>query len=166
VTDGQMALAPQPGDPAPWFHAATASNPRYDFSSVAGRYVVLAFLRPRANAASTLAMQALLAARAGGLLDDANAAFAVSIDPADAAEDGPRDALPGPRVFLEAARCRGKLEAETLTRFPGQADRAHLWLRTTQRTLGKSPWAHCTDERTLGECVRLLDVALPKGRRR
>lgn len=91
----------QPGDPAPWFYAATATNPRYNFSTAAGRYVLLAFLGPAANPASAQAVQALRDARAEGLLDDQNAtAFAVSVDAADT-EAGLCDALPGLRVFLD-----------------------------------------------------------------
>ena len=33
----------RPGDPVPWFHAATDRNPRYAFDSVAGRYVLGGF---------------------------------------------------------------------------------------------------------------------------
>ena len=33
-----------PGDPAPWFHQASTSNPNYAFDTTAGRYVVLCFL--------------------------------------------------------------------------------------------------------------------------
>jgi hypothetical protein len=33
-----------PGDPAPWFTAATPSNPEFAFDTVAGRYVALLFL--------------------------------------------------------------------------------------------------------------------------
>jgi predicted 2-oxoglutarate/Fe(II)-dependent dioxygenase YbiX len=33
----------QPGEPTPWFYAPTPSNPSFNFSSVAGRYIFLAF---------------------------------------------------------------------------------------------------------------------------
>jgi hypothetical protein len=91
-----------PGDPAPWFEAATASNPRFVFAGAAGRYVLMAFLGPAANPASAKAVAALRAAQAAGLLDGGNAcASAVSIDPADDSEAGPCDALPGLRVFRD-----------------------------------------------------------------
>jgi predicted 2-oxoglutarate/Fe(II)-dependent dioxygenase YbiX/peroxiredoxin len=32
-----------PGEPAPWFYAPSPSNPKFNFSSVAGRYILLAF---------------------------------------------------------------------------------------------------------------------------
>ncbi len=90
-----------PGDPVPWFRAATAGNPNLHLR-----------LRRRAACAAALprscrrgffgAGRALHEAQASGLLDDTNAcAFVVSIDPADAGPDGPRDAIPGLRVFLD-----------------------------------------------------------------
>lgn len=89
-----------PGDPAPWFRAPTASNPRYNFASVAGRYVVLAFPGPAAQPGMAAALVALQEARAEGLLDDTNAtAFLVSIDRDPAA--APPDVMPGLRVLLD-----------------------------------------------------------------
>ena len=38
-----------PGDPAPWFTAATPSNPQFVFDTVAGRYVLLVFLPVEPN---------------------------------------------------------------------------------------------------------------------
>ena len=32
-----------PGDPAPWFHGRTMSNPNYAFDTAAGRYIVMCF---------------------------------------------------------------------------------------------------------------------------
>lgn len=90
-----------PGDPVPMFHAATDGNPRYAFDSVAGRYVLLAFLGSSSHPASAAAWEALGRAREEGLFDDARAcAYAVTADPADAA---PRlaDAVPGLRVFRD-----------------------------------------------------------------
>lgn len=90
------------GDPAPWFFAATASNPRYAFSSVAGRYVLLVFAGPLRNAAVRQAYQTLREAQAAGRLNDTHcAAFVLSIDPADDGEDGPRDKFPGLRVLRD-----------------------------------------------------------------
>lgn len=91
-----------PGDPAPWFFAPTAANPRFNFASVAGRYVLLAFPGPAGHPGAVAAHRLLRAAQAEGLLDDTRAAaFVVSIDPADDAPEGPRDAIPGLRVFRD-----------------------------------------------------------------
>ncbi|WP_043345099.1 hypothetical protein [Belnapia moabensis] len=69
-------------------------------------------------------------------------------------------------MTAEALRCRKELETRALKRFSGDADMAQLWLRTTQPTLGWSPWAHAVDEGHRNECLRLLDAAMPKGKRR
>jgi predicted 2-oxoglutarate/Fe(II)-dependent dioxygenase YbiX/peroxiredoxin len=102
ATTGPVALKLLPGDPAPWFYAATASNPRYNFASVGGRYVLLAFPGPASHPGSAEAHRMLRAAQAARLFDDQRAAaFVVSIDPADDAPGGPSDALPGLRVFRD-----------------------------------------------------------------
>jgi predicted 2-oxoglutarate/Fe(II)-dependent dioxygenase YbiX/peroxiredoxin len=101
-TADRALLSLLPGDPAPWFSAPTASNPRYNFSSVAGRYVLLVFPGPAAHPPAAEAHRLLRAAQAEGLLNDTTAAaFAVSVDPADDAEGGPRDAVPGLRLFRD-----------------------------------------------------------------
>jgi len=97
-----MAIRILPGDPAPWFFAPTAMNPRYNFASVAGRYVLLVFPGPAGHPAAAAAHGLLRAAQAEGLLNDSRAAgFAVSIDPADDGPEGPRDAIPGLRIFRD-----------------------------------------------------------------
>jgi hypothetical protein len=119
------------------------------------------------------------AIRAVGAADFEVARFSVG----SAARSGIRDALERERMRIEQlrraqwlrqqaedeaaatqARCRAKLEAEALLRFATQ-DRAHLWLRSTQRSLGGQPMTHCRDERSFNECMRLLEVALPRGGR-
>jgi len=52
-----------PGEVAPFFSAPNPNNPRYNLSSVAGRYVVLAFLPPLADPAADAALAAVNAAR-------------------------------------------------------------------------------------------------------
>ena len=38
-----------PGDPAPWFHQRSTSNPNYAFDTTAGRYIVLCFYASAAD---------------------------------------------------------------------------------------------------------------------
>ena len=92
-----------PGDPAPWFHAATAANPRFNFASIAGRYVLLVFPGPTDHPAAREAHARLRAAQAEGVLDDRHAtAFAVCLEPAEeGGEDAPRDRIPGLRLFRD-----------------------------------------------------------------
>jgi peroxiredoxin/predicted 2-oxoglutarate/Fe(II)-dependent dioxygenase YbiX len=73
-----------PGDPAPWFSGATISNPEFTFDTVAGRYVLLAFLPTADPAAAGAALQAL--ATHQPMFDDARvSAFVVVRDRAMAA---------------------------------------------------------------------------------
>jgi peroxiredoxin len=72
----------QVGDPAAWFYAKSASNPRFCFDSVAGRYVALTFFRSAADPYS----QSLFAAfsSAPPVFDDDHACwFGVSSDADD-----------------------------------------------------------------------------------
>lgn len=86
------------GQPAPWFTAATPSNPQFVFDTAAGRYVLLLFL-PDEPSARAGALRALAAHRA--LFDDARAAaFVIMRDPA--AVQGARD-LPGLRWMTDAS---------------------------------------------------------------
>jgi len=62
-----------PGDLAPTFFAPSSGNPRYNFATVAGRYVLMAFLPPQPTAAGVAALTAVRAHRA--LFDDANRCF-------------------------------------------------------------------------------------------
>jgi predicted 2-oxoglutarate/Fe(II)-dependent dioxygenase YbiX len=85
-----------PGDPVPWFRGATPSNPEFTFDSVAGRYILLAFL-PLDEGARHAALSALAAHQA--MFDDARiSAFAIVRDPQTAA--GVRD-LRGLRWVLD-----------------------------------------------------------------
>jgi len=86
-----------PGEPAPWFTAPTPSNPEYVFDTVAGRFVLLAFLPALDAAAAGAALKALSDYQR--LFDDRRlSAFVVVRDPAMAATL--RD-MPGLRWFLD-----------------------------------------------------------------
>jgi len=97
------ALRLTPGDPAPWFRAREATNPRFEFSTVAGRYVVLSFLGSSTVPAARRMLEGVAAHR--HLFDDEQACFfGVSIDPED---DGPgrlERMIPGIRFFLDTDR--------------------------------------------------------------
>jgi hypothetical protein len=68
----------KPGESAPWFRGVTPSNPEFTFESVAGRYILLAFL-PMADGARLDVLKALAAHQA--MFDDARiSAFAVVRD--------------------------------------------------------------------------------------
>ena len=91
------------GEPAPWFVCRSPSNPRYNFNTVAGRYVVLCFLGSARDADSQVVLQALDAQRA---LFDAEhlMLFNVSSDPEDESKNRLGDASRGIRVFWDFDR--------------------------------------------------------------
>ncbi|MBO9709256.1 MAG: 2OG-Fe(II) oxygenase [Caulobacter sp.] len=99
---GRTAPLPGPheGEPAPWFIARSTSNPRFNFHTVAGRYIALCF----AGSAGHPSIAAALAevARRRALFDDDKACFfGISIDPADEAQRRVSQSLPGIRWFWD-----------------------------------------------------------------
>src|SRR5215813_6369373 len=88
------------GDPAPWFHQRSTSNPRYAFDTAGGRYLVLCFYASASDAAGRAAIDAVLAQ--GARFDDQHLAFfGISIDPGDEREPRVRERLPGIRFFWD-----------------------------------------------------------------
>jgi predicted 2-oxoglutarate/Fe(II)-dependent dioxygenase YbiX/peroxiredoxin len=92
------------GEPAPWLVANSPTNPQYQLSAAAGRFLLLAFL-PADRDARTRALDAVNAHSA--LFDDIRlAAFLVATDSETIAEA--KDHIPGRRWFLDGdlAACR------------------------------------------------------------
>lgn len=89
-----------PGDPAPWFHQRSTSNPRYAFDTAAGRYIVLCFFATAGDPQGRAAVEAALANRRH-FDDDRACFFGVSIDPRDESEGRVREQLPGVRFFWD-----------------------------------------------------------------
>lgn len=98
------------GTQAPWFHCPADVNPRFTFSSLAGRCVLLTFLGSASLPRSREFLQELANDRElRALLDDQRACFfGVSIDPNDAAR-GVVDAIPGIRFFRDHDRAVSRL---------------------------------------------------------
>jgi peroxiredoxin/predicted 2-oxoglutarate/Fe(II)-dependent dioxygenase YbiX len=89
-----------PGDPFPWFTLPSTDNPRYAFHSVAGRYVLLAFLGSSTQPLAQAALAAIAANRS--LFDDETACvFGISADPADRAPGRLAQSLPGIRFLFD-----------------------------------------------------------------
>ena len=89
-----------PGDPAPWFHQRSTSNPRYVFDTVGGRWVVLCFFGTAGDEDGKRALAAITANRA--LFDDERACFfGISLDPNDEAKGRVAEAMPGLRYFWD-----------------------------------------------------------------
>jgi peroxiredoxin/predicted 2-oxoglutarate/Fe(II)-dependent dioxygenase YbiX len=97
-----------PGDPAPWFHQRSTSNPRYAFDTAAGRYIVLCFFGSAGDDQGREAIRAVLAHRS--YFDDQQASFfGVSIDPADESENRVQESMPGIRFFWDFDRTVSRL---------------------------------------------------------
>ena len=143
MSDAPSTRPPQrrflPGDPAPSFHAATDSNPRFAFDTVTGRYVLLAFLGSVGHDACAAAWDSLRRAQAEGLLDDERAcAFAITASRGDAA---PRiaDTIPGLRVFRDHDRAVSRLYGASAEATPEAYRPFALLLDPMLRVLAVAP---------------------------
>ncbi len=120
----------QPGDPAPWFHQRSTSNPRYAFDTAAGRHVVLGFFASAGHPSGRAALDAVTERRA--LFDDDRIAFfGVTFDPLDEAQGRVREMLPGIRHFWDFDGAVGRLYgALPLQAEPGAASvpARQLWV--------------------------------------
>ena len=119
-------VALQPGDPAPWFHQRSTSNPRYAFDTAAGRYIVLCFLASAGDSDGKAALEAVEANRR--FFDDERACFfGVTLDPAD--EGRVKESVPGLRYFLDfdgsASRLYGAVPIGATS---GQVQARRFWM--------------------------------------
>ena len=88
------------GDPVPWFSLPSTDNPNYAFHSVAGRYVLVAFLGSAARPEAQAALSAVVAHRAA--FDDETACFfGISADPTDRSEGRLQPSVPGIRHLFD-----------------------------------------------------------------
>src|SRR5829696_824931 len=140
-----------PGDPAPWFHQRSASNPRYAFDTAAGRAIVLCFYASAADQQGRAALDAILANRRH--FDDTRACFfGVSLDPADESEGRVRDSMPGLRFFWDFDGTISRLydaSPREARRVDGQLSVRRFWmvLDPALRVLGVIPIAADGSER-------------------
>ncbi len=91
------------GEPSPWFTVASTTNPKYHFESVAGRYVLLCFLKSSDDQASQKVLEDLEQHR--HVFDDEFCCFfGVSIDPEDQQLSRLREKIPGIRFLWDFDR--------------------------------------------------------------
>lgn len=96
----KTAPRPQPGELAPFFVCAAEHTGSFHFSSLGGRWIVLAFLGSLADAAGREIQRAIAQNRA--LFDDIDAQFfGVTTDEADVRARGLQNAMPGLRYFWD-----------------------------------------------------------------
>lgn len=95
----QVAARPlMPGEPAPWFSAPTTTIANFNFSTVAGRRIVLCVFGSLAHPAGREILAGFAAFR--DRFDDANTCFfGISVDPND--QDKIKEEIPGIRYFLD-----------------------------------------------------------------
>jgi predicted 2-oxoglutarate/Fe(II)-dependent dioxygenase YbiX len=96
------------GEPAPWFACRTGRRERFVFDSMAGRYLVIAFLGS-ASAAAARALLAGIDSIRPRFDDEAIAFFGVINDPADAGAPALEDSIPGIRFFWDLDNSVGAL---------------------------------------------------------
>ena len=144
-----------PGDPAPWFHGRTMSNPNYAFDTAAGRYIVMCFFLSAGDPASQAALK--LAFAQTKLFDDKNFTFyGITSDARDESEKRVADSFPGYRFFFDLdgdiARRYGAAPSDSQ---PGEANvpgrRFWMVLDPTMRVLAVIPF-----ERDGGEGEKLF----------
>lgn len=127
-----------PGDPAPWFTAASTSSDRYAFNTAAGRYIVLFFLASAAAPLGAMLSHALSANR--NLFDDDKICFfGVSADPEDRAGKRLQASMPGIRYFwdfdLAVSRAYGAVPLDSRPAQPVPFRRMWIVLDPTLRVL-------------------------------
>lgn len=131
------------GEAAPWVRCATPSNPRYTFSGVAGRWVLLACAPDAQSRTEAMARLRALGPRidAWNLL-----AFVILREPAAiaAAQDEP----PGLRFMLDP-------DGEVASQFKFDTAGGWLLLDPTLRVMGSAPIAEC-------EALFAMIAALPR----
>lgn len=119
---------PVRGEPAPSFILPSVSNPRYNFDSAAGRYLVLCFFHSAADPSNRARVEAALARPE--IFNDIHASFfGLSTDPEDQAQGRVTNRIPGYRILWDhdctASRLYGAADAA------GQ--RRGLWVVTDPR---------------------------------
>jgi len=92
-----------PGDPVPWFRIASDVNPDFQFSSLAGRRVVVAFVGSFRAAATKRLADDLIAGAGARFADGRSALVLVSADPTDSGAKVPAG-LQGVRFFFDPSR--------------------------------------------------------------
>jgi predicted 2-oxoglutarate/Fe(II)-dependent dioxygenase YbiX/peroxiredoxin len=166
TTGSQEFVRLEVGDPAPWFHQRSPTNPNYAFDTAGGRYIVLCFFGSAAHPLGRAALEAVVAHRRR--FDDHNTCFfGVSLDAADEAQNRVRDSLPGLRFFWDfdgsISRRYGAIPRDTPADEVGKTARQFwLVLDPTLRIIGVFPFASDGSDRDA--VFRFLDELPPVAR--
>ncbi len=139
------------GDPAPWFHARTDANPRFQFASLGGRNIVLAFL-PSFQLGPGARVFADFHSGAHRFAATTTALLLVSADPGDCGLAVP-EGVHGVRYFFDADGALARLYG------PGDGPTTFLINERLQIAAIVSSAA----ERHVAEAFDLFDRMIPIG---
>ncbi len=134
----------QAGDPAPFFEQRTFANPKFNFDTAAGRYLVLCFLGSSADPDGAAAISAALARP--DMFNDSHASFfGVTFDSDD--KERLKEQYPGYRYFLDFDGSVGRLYGALAVDEPSAAEPRvlrRLWivLDPTLRVIAAVPFGH------------------------
>lgn len=103
------------GDAVPWFQCKSSTNPKFNFNSIAGRYVVLTFFGSTANEKAFKVLSFFCQQIRDKFNDSHLCFFGVSIDPHDLELNRVQDMIPGIRFFwdfdLQVSNLYGALQS-------------------------------------------------------
>lgn len=154
------------GDPAPWFHARSGSNPNYAFDTAGGRYIVLCLFASAGDPQSKKALDTVTRRRA--VFDDTKACFfGVSLDPEDESSGRVADSMPGLRYFWDFDARISKLYGAAPDDEPeagGKVAVRRIWyvLDPTMRILKAVPFAD--DGKDADEVMDFVEALPPPAR--
>lgn len=154
-----------PGDPAPYFHQRSISNPNFAFDTVAGRYIVLCLF---GSASSDIAKTAIEAAQARPDFFNDNTAcfFGVSTDPSDENERRVADSYPGYRYFwdfdLKISRLYGAAQVKDEIEKPSAYAPRWVIIDPTMRIIRDIPFQN--DRSDIASLNMLIDSLPPPER--
>jgi peroxiredoxin/predicted 2-oxoglutarate/Fe(II)-dependent dioxygenase YbiX len=146
------------GEPAPWFTARCTVNPKYQFDTVAGRYVVLSFFGPAGNPENDRLLSAIEQHHARFDIENA-CFFGVSTDPDDERTARVGHKFPGMMYFWDFDRTVSRLFGATTSE--GRAYRRHtVVLDPGLRALAVIPFDGHVDDH-VATLLRFLDALPP-----
>ncbi|BBK36069.1 hypothetical protein STAQ_11470 [Allostella sp. ATCC 35155] len=148
----------RPGDPAPWFAAPTHSNPRFNFDTMAGRFVVVSFFGRAESREGRAIIDFVTEHRAR--FDDANVAFfGVTGDATDFAQSRLVERTPGVRWFDDADGAVARLFHAARGDDPAEVHPQTVILDPALRTLA---WVSLADPEQHAQTLLLALSRLPK----
>ncbi len=151
-----------PGDPAPWFHQRSVSNPRYAFDTAGGRYIVLCFLGSAADPHAKAAMAAVKQ-RATFFDDETACFFGISNDPSDEQQSRLVESYPGYRYFYDfdatIAKAYGAVAEDSSANQKAQVRRFWAVLDPTMRVSHVVPFA--PEQTDIAVLLAIIDALPP-----